>query len=211
MAILVVWGWRQFRQHGLAAAPVAVEPSGAEATDVELAVQRRRRLITGLFVTAVLAVVFAKDDILPWFSSEGLCVTYYRGIQLHHWPRWGNVEKDLCRSFLEEPPVWWLGWSGFSTRWVGHLDAPKDDDYIFYCQSCDGMRLYLDDKCVLDNWRNQTWLESGRAVKLHLSKGLHPLKVEHYSRKCDDGAIRIRWSGGGIPPNTVLGAPYLRK
>jgi hypothetical protein len=91
------------------------------------------------------------------------------------------------------------------------LDVPQDAEYIFYAQSCDGMRLYLDGQCVLDNWRDQTWEASGRGVKWRLTKGPHPLVVEHYCRRTRDGALRIRWCGGGIPENTLLAAPYLRK
>ena len=70
--------------------------------------------------------------------------------------------------------------------------------------------VFLDGKCLIDNWRKQEFVESGRGVKVHLSAGLHPLRVEHYTKE-EGGALRVRWCGGGIPEDTLLAAPYLRK
>jgi hypothetical protein len=208
LVILSVWAWRRVRQHGTVR---IIEPDRATwQPRTETPEEHKRRVRRWIGVACLIAILFIINEARDWFSAEGLQVVYYRGTQLHH-ARWYGVEKELCRSFLGKPPVWWLGWSGFSSRWIGNLNVPKDDDYIFYCQSADGMRFYLDGTCVLDNWQDQTWAESRAVVTLRLAKGLHPLMVEHYSRKYDDGGIRILWCGGGIPENTVLAAPYLRK
>lgn len=209
LVILSVWVWRRARQHN--AVRIIESDRATWQQRPEMPEEHKWRVRRWIGVACLIAVLFIINEARAWFSAEGLWVAYYHGTQLHHHARWYGVEKELCRSFLDKPSVWWLGWSGFSTRWVSNLDVPKDDDYIFYCQSADGARFYLDGKCVLDNWRDQAWAESRAVVTLPLAKGLHPLMVEHYSRKCDDGAIRIRWSGGGISNDTVLAAPYLRK
>ena len=210
LVMLSVWAWRRVRRRG-AAHTIGSDRAAPWQPHTETPKEHTWRVRAWIGVACLIAGLCIVHEARAWFSTEGLWVAYYSGTQLRHHARWYKVEKELCRSFLEEPPVGWLGWSGFSSRWVGNLDVPKDADYIFYCQSIDGMRLYLDGQCVLDNWRDQTWAASRAVVTLHLVKGLHPLMVEHYSRTCDDGAIRIRWSGGGIPADTVLAAPYLRK
>ena len=200
VALLAVWAWRARRRRGQAAPAAAVAPPAGG----------RRALPVGAIVAGLLVLALVANEGRRRLSSEGLWVTYYRGTQLHH-ARWRGVETNICRTFFEDPPVWWLGRKGFSSRWTGVLEVPQETDYIFQCQSSDGVRFYLDGLCVIDSWRDQTWAESARGTKLHLTQGPHPLMLEHYSRQSDDGGVRVRWCGGGIPPDTVLGAPYLRK
>jgi len=154
-------------------------------------------------------IVTAVGEVFRWVKPEGLWVTYYEDTNLQ-FPAWHGVERDLVRDFQEDPPVLWILPRGFSSRWTGYLNVPREDDYIFYSQSSDGIRFYLDGRCVLDNWRRQDFIASGTAAKVHLTAGLHPLMAEHFSHTMT-GALRVRWSGGGIPDNTVLAAPYLRK
>lgn len=164
----------------------------------------------GLVGGGLLAVVLA-GDVHRRVAPEGLRVTYFKGTNFKV-PAWRGVERELVRDFQDDPPVPWLRIlsGGFSSRWTGFLNVPRDDDYVFYGQSSDGLRFYLDDRCVLDNWRRQDFTSSGTAAKLHLTAGLHPLKVEHFSHDMS-GALRVRWCGGGLPENTLLAAPYLRK
>jgi beta-glucosidase len=64
----------------------------------------------------------------------------------------------------------------FSARWTGYFVPPATDDYKFYTNSDDGVRLYIDDQRVIDDWHTHaetvnsygTHLEGGRAYKIRL-------------------------------------------
>ena len=64
----------------------------------------------------------------------------------------------------------------FSVRWTGALIPPRSGRYILGTTSDDGVRLYLDDRLVIDDWRDhaietrqfQIALEGGRKYQLRL-------------------------------------------
>ncbi|KAJ0394774.1 hypothetical protein ATCC90586_000434 [Pythium insidiosum] len=45
-----------------------------------------------------------------------------------------------------------LGRDYVSIRWFGKLAAPFDDDYVFYVQSTEGVRVWFDHELVVDTW-----------------------------------------------------------
>jgi beta-glucosidase len=64
----------------------------------------------------------------------------------------------------------------FSARWTGYFVPNKSGDYTLYTNSDDGVRLYLDDERVIDDWQRHSEtvnscvrrLESGRPYKIKL-------------------------------------------
>ena len=159
--------------------------------------------------TFLAATISATSYVVAKSSPYGLTVTYYNGT---------NFDQRICtraalsiaKDYREHEPAWFVDKNKFSSRWEGKLHIPIDSVYTFFSQSDDGLRLYVDEKLVIDNWKNQGWLQSGRHSKTWLAKGVHSIRVEHYD---DQGpaALRIKWTGGPIPLNSVLGKPYLTK
>jgi hypothetical protein len=177
------------------------------------AVRRRARWQNALYVlcaTSILLTSMIVGERRRWRQPEGLAVTYFLETNLTR-VGWQTYAFDVLLEPADRPLPPWFGRSGFSARWDSWLVVPHSTNYVFQCQSRDGLRLFLDGRCVLDNWRDQTWEESLRLLPLALTAGLHELKVEYYTRRSHGAAVCVRWSGGSLPTNTVLAAPYLRK
>ena len=176
-------------------------------------VRRKARWRVAFFLLAAAALLLGSMAIgerRRWRQAEGLVVTYFQDTNLTR-AGWRTYTFDVLLEPTDRPLPWWFGRGDFSARWVGWLKVPQTTNYIFQCQSRDGMRLFLDGRCVLDNWHDQSWEDSLRLVPLELTNGLHELKVEYYTRQRNGASLCIRWSGGGIPTNTVLALPYLFK
>lgn len=162
-----------------------------------------RRLLTGLL--GLLLVIL----LLRWLLPFGLIVTYYRGPDFNC-PVALRTHFSTHQDYGKGRPAFGIRSNHWSSRWQGHLLAPNDDAYTFYVQSDDGVRIWIDDELIIDNWSEQNWATSGRSATVDLKGGKHRFRLEHFKRS-GLGNVRVRWSGGGIPPNTVLAHPYLFK
>jgi beta-glucosidase len=64
----------------------------------------------------------------------------------------------------------------FSVRWTGYFTPKKSGDYKFFTSADDGVRLYIDDQMLIDDWLPQSQtvengakhLEAGKAYKIRL-------------------------------------------
>jgi len=147
--------------------------------------------------------------LFPHISPTGLRITYFNGVAFEQRVCCRTV-RQLFRDYGERAPARGVHTGNYSVRGEGVLRAPVTADYSFYSQSDDGLRLIIDGNIVIDAWRDQKWAASGTAGNMALTAGDHSLRLEYYNRN-GQGAWRIKWAGGPIPKNTVLGAPYLRK
>lgn len=79
--------------------------------------------------------------------------------------RWGDG------SYADGQPV-----DHFSARWTGYFIPAAEDDFVFFTSTDDGVRLYLDDELVINDWQRHgekmnsalRHLEGGKPVKIRL-------------------------------------------
>lgn len=89
------------------------------------------------------------------------------------------------------------GWDGpapgvnrddFSVRWSG--DFPFESGrYRFTTYSDDGVRLYVDDRLVIDSWRP---MRGYRSATMDLSEGTHTVRLEYFERS-GVALVRLNW------------------
>ncbi|MBN1121934.1 MAG: S8 family serine peptidase, partial [Anaerolineae bacterium] len=88
------------------------------------------------------------------------------------------------------------GWGSdeFSFRFERDVYFPGGD-YHFEAHSDDGVRVYVDNNIVLDNWWDG---ENRPALTRNLSQGYHQVKVEYYENQ-GDAYLSVWWYGPGYP------------
>jgi hypothetical protein len=166
----------------------------------------RRKAKTGLtlLVAASLLVLLARFA-LPWGSR----VTYYASGEMLSVRGWG-VATSLLADYGTGRPLPWMRRDGWAARWQGKLRVPENADYSFFAQCQGGLRLWIDGELLIDNWQSAGWTQGAQHAQRTLQAGPHALRMEF--RDCGGNSVlRVRWAGGSIPPNTVMGFPYLRK
>ncbi|RLG84485.1 MAG: beta-glucosidase [Thermoprotei archaeon] len=96
--------------------------------------------------------------------------------------------------------VWWdkptagVPAEFFAVMWLGYLYVPSSGEYRFYITTDDGSRLWIDEKLVIDAWKDQpptTYVSD----PVFLEKGYHRLKYYFYNRYAFAEAVL-----GWIPP-----------
>src|SRR5262245_1634890 len=80
----------------------------------------------------------------------------------------------------------------FSARWTGFLEPEFSEEYTFYTRSNDGVRLWIDDNPVIDNWTDHSETEDKGAIKLEAGRK-HRIKLEYFYAG-GSGVIRLFWS-----------------
>jgi len=124
-----------------------------------------------------LEEVFDKSEFVTAPDGEnGLKAEYFSNEELKGMPALVRTDKHVHfdwgeGSFAPNQPV-----DHFSVRWTGYFVPNKTGDYKFYTSEDDGVRLYLDDENVIDDWQRHSQtldtyarrLEAGRAYKIRL-------------------------------------------
>ena len=65
-------------------------------------------------------------------------------------------------------------------RWNGRIAAPEDGNYTFYSYSDNGVKVWIDDKLIIDYWVNE-WDEEQISKPFEMKKGeAHNIKIEYF-------------------------------
>ncbi|MBO0934662.1 PA14 domain-containing protein [Fibrella aquatilis] len=80
----------------------------------------------------------------------------------------------------------------FSVRWTGKLYAPVSGPYKFTAIVDDGMRVWVDGKLAMNEWRYQKQKVYGQAVALKAGQ-FYDLKIEYYNAG-NGGYAQLNWN-----------------
>ena len=171
----------------------------------------KRVCLGALAAATAAAMLWSAFVLLAWTgrmrSDRGCAVVYHAG---DFGPVRGHgAEFALSKDYGRWAPLPWMRRDGWSARWTGVLDVPADAEYSFYAQCEGGLRLWLDDVLLVDAWESPGWKRGAHAQR-SLAQGPHALRLEFRDRG-GRSALRVRWTGGSIPPNSEIGPPHLRK
>jgi len=89
--------------------------------------------------------------------------------------------------------------NNFSVRWTRNLQFGSGK-YRFTTVTDDGVRLYIDGRLVIDEWRDMG--KETHGVDIQLSSGVHNIRMEYYEKT---GAAYARLSWEKIPPKRDVG------
>lgn len=126
------------------------------------------------------------------------------------------VRDDATVNFYwgESAPAANLPADAFSASWSRTLNL-EEGVYRFYAQSDDGLRVWLDDSLLIDQWHNGTG--SAYQVDRELAAGSHSFRIEYYE---DRGSAQLwfwwekvttfpDWRGVYWPNRELEGPPGL--
>jgi GH43 family beta-xylosidase len=103
---------------------------------------------------------------------------------------WGNGAPDPAL-----PPDRW------SIRWTGALVAPETGTYSVITETDDGVRVWIDDALVIDDWtphyvtRNEATVELAAGVPT-------PIRIDYFEIDIEASA-RLLWSSDDIPEQVI--------
>lgn len=94
-----------------------------------------------------------------------------------------------------------IGEDNFSIRWTGGIEPLFSEEHTFYIISDDGVRLWVDEELVIDQWVPQPPTET--QGNIFLEKGRqYPIKLEYFENR--GGAVcQLFWRTSRLPREVV--------
>lgn len=119
----------------------------------------------------------------PW---TGL---YYNSTNLSGSPVLMRQESDINFNWGTGSPSPLVAVDNFSVLWTSRFYF-SGGSYRFLATVDDGVRVYVDDKLVIDSWRVQP--ATNYFADMSLSAGYHDIRVEYFEEK-EAASIYVRW------------------
>jgi len=162
----------------------------------------------------------------PFGKAKGLQASYFNNKELSGTPEYTRLDTFAFFNWGKGSPFWHnddgvlvatdhqFPTDNFSVRWTGRLQAPVSGAYTFGIRSGDGVRFWMNDSLVINNWtpHNSAW----DTVRLNLvAASLYNIRLEYFEYSgnafCQLGWRRPDHANDPFDPDhkDTIGTPYL--
>ena len=158
----------------------------------------RAARLCALFALALAALLVPAADARA-AGDPAWAAAYWNNTALSGDPILTRQEARLDNRWGAGSPDGSINDDFFSARWTRTLSL-SGGVYRFTAVTDDGMRVWIDDRLIVDQWREQA--PRTIVVDRRLAAGNHAVRVEYFEATGDATAI-LNWalvSGGGQPP-----------
>ncbi|HYG73448.1 MAG TPA: protein kinase, partial [Planctomycetota bacterium] len=133
-------------------------------------------------------------------KGGGLLGEYYSNMDLSGTPA-TRVDPELDFNWGDGSPMSGIPSERFSVRWTGFVTAAHSEVYTFSTTSDDGVRLWVDDRLLIDHWRTSN--SEDRSEKIQLKAGQrHRIRLEFFD-EIGLAIIKLQWSSPSTPKQII--------
>ncbi|GAB2580781.1 hypothetical protein GCM10027190_32580 [Spirosoma areae] len=140
-------------------------------------------------------------------NVHGLTADYIEGSDLNNF----NIKTTRVDSIVDfdwkaqiPPGTALSNPDNFSVRWKGYVQPSFSENYTFFLNTFDGVRLWLDGGLLIDNWNNNKNNTYSKAISLEAGKNYF-IELE-YTNKNRDSGISLSWSSTRQPKQKISAA-----
>jgi hypothetical protein len=132
--------------------------------------------------------------------TQGLLATYYNNLDFtgHTVSR---VDPQVDFDWGTVAPASGIELDTFSVRWIGQIRAPATERFTFHAVTDDGVRLWINNQLIIDQWQDQSPTESSGAFPLKTGE-LYNLRMEYYQR-VGGACAKLLWSSPSTPKQVI--------
>lgn len=147
-------------------------------------------------------------DPVEWTVSSGQGITgmYYEGIAFNNFI-FERVDASIDFDHGTGSPDDRLPPDFFSIRWMGAIVPEFTETYTFYTHSDDGVRLWINDELIIENWTVHAVTENSGTMDLEAGKR-YDIKLEFYEN-AGFAVARLLWSSPSVEKQVIAPAHYL--
>jgi hypothetical protein len=139
-------------------------------------------------------------NVVPSTPASGLLGLYFNEPDLTG-PFKTRYDSTIDYDWGEAAPFSGVNPDRFSVRWVGTLTPPLTEQYTFHTLTDDGVRLWIDNRLIIDSWREEFMNLASIPIVLQAGKR-YDFKMEMF-----DASVRaiakLYWSSPLIPRQII--------
>jgi hypothetical protein len=159
-----------------------------------------RRLVYLCLLVALALVApgsaLAQGPVVPMDTAPTWHAAYWNNTDLAGPPALEREERDLDHDWGSGSPDPSIARDGFSARWTRYIDT-AGGAYRFTATADDGIRVGVDGRWIIDQWRVQA--ATTFTADVNLAAGHHLVTVEYYEN--NGGAVcRVSWAPASDKP-----------
>jgi hypothetical protein len=138
------------------------------------------------------------------YSGNGLVGEYYNNTNFSGIP---TIRYDSNVDFLwNNAPIEGLGANSFTIRWTGWVMAQYSELYTFTTASDDGVRLWVNETLLIDDWTAHSITENSGTILLEAGQ-VYTIRLEFFD-DIGSAVVHLMWSSASqveqVIPNAVL-------
>ncbi|HXI71501.1 MAG TPA: PA14 domain-containing protein [Verrucomicrobiae bacterium] len=160
----------------------------------------------GLDVKTVLAAAPPLPPLPSWIENgTGLRGEYFNGINLNT-PVVDRTDPNINFNWGHNSPAAGVSNELFSVRWTGRIQPRYSEGYTFHLTADDGCRLWINNRLVIDKWRDDSGTDVAGSMDL-IGGQKYDIRVEYYEAH-GDASARLEWNSASqtreVVPTGVL-------
>ncbi len=143
-------------------------------------------------------------------DEKGLKGEYFDNISLSGTPASTRVDEKVDFNWQTGAPnidVQNFPVDNFSIRWTGVIRPENSSVYTFVVKGDDGFRLWVDNKLIIDDWKDQATAQQTGSIVLEKGKD-YAVKLEYFDHT-GSSEVHLGWGDGGKSIEEAVNAASL--
>ena len=147
--------------------------------------------------TAVLTIV---DDDFVQSKGTGLTGQYYDNSDFTNLKLF-RIDDTVDFAWARRSPAEQISPDTFSVRWTGQVEPLSSEAYTFHTITDDGVRLWIDDQLIIDQWLLQGPTEWSGTINL-LAGQKYDIKMEYFDNT-KGATAQLLWSSPTVAKQII--------
>ncbi len=136
----------------------------------------------------------------PTGQGQGLIGEYFNRQDLSG-TRVTRLDAQVNFNWGRGSPMSGIGSDNFSVRWTGQVEARFTETYTFTTRTDDGVRLWVNNRLIVDSWRHQSATNRSGTIAL-VAGQRYDLRMEYYEAGVS-AVAQLYWSSPSQPREII--------